>query len=121
LAHKALFVLGIFVCLSALAACATSSSTSTDQVQQVGGGIYSIGIRSTTLGDSTEASNEAVAKAGKYCHAMGQKLQVVPNPSGKDVRFRCAGFLDPSLSVPSQSAPSQIMPSQNTDGEQLRE
>jgi hypothetical protein len=120
-ARKPRLRLGFIACLGALAGCTTSSSSSPDQVQSLGQGIYSIGVPRKTLGSSTEASNEAVDKAGAYCHAMGQKLQIVPNPSGNDVRFRCAGFLDPSLSAPSQSAPSQIVPSQSTDGEQLRE
>jgi hypothetical protein len=111
LARNALFLLGLFVCLSGFAGCATSSSSSPDQVQDAGGGIYSIGVPRKALGSSTEASNAAVGKAGAYCHAMGLKLQIVPNPGGSDVRFRCAGFLDPSLSVPSQS----------TAGEQLHE
>jgi hypothetical protein len=33
--------------------------------------------------------NDAVGKAGDYCHAKGQKLQVVPNAGANDVRFRC--------------------------------
>jgi hypothetical protein len=90
--------LGIVICLAALAGCSASSDGG--QVQQVGDGTYSLGVPNANLGDKTEALNGAIAKAGAYCHAMGQKLQMVPNSGGDDVRFRCAGSLNPSPAEP---------------------
>jgi len=85
-------------CLSALMGCSTSSSTG-GQVQELQDGTYSVGVRSASLGDKTKALNEAVSAAGAYCHARGQKLQIVPD-SGDDVRFRCTGSAEPSSGEP---------------------
>jgi hypothetical protein len=88
-------------CLSALVGCSTSSSTA-GHVQELGDGIYSVGVRNATLGDETKALKEAVDAAGKYCHARGQKLQIVPD-SGDDVRFRCTGSAEPSSVEPAKA------------------
>jgi hypothetical protein len=83
----AYLALGIALCLGALAGCATSSTS--DQVQDVGNGIYRVGVRTSALSDQPAAFGDAVRKAGEYCHAKGQKLQTVPDPGGSDVHFRC--------------------------------
>jgi hypothetical protein len=73
-----------------LACCATSHSA--PQVQEVGPGTYSIQIArgSTHLISSTDKNtiDEAVDKAGEYCHAKGQKLSVTSAP-GNSIVFHC--------------------------------
>jgi hypothetical protein len=87
-------------CLSVLAGCSTSSNVG--KVQDLGDGTYSVGVRKASLGDKIKASNDAVDAAGKYCHARGQKLQIVPG-SGDQVRFRCTGSAEPTLSKPANA------------------
>ncbi len=95
---NARIVLGIGACLTTLAGCAT---TTIGQVQDLGGGTYSISYPRTYTTTNTVMS-EAVGKAGDYCHAKGQALFVVPD-TGNEVRFRCV----PSAEVaPTNSAPS---------------
>src|SRR5262249_5767080 len=64
--------------LPAVEGCATTStSPDVEQVQEVSPGTYKIGIAHTVrMGHDME--NEAVSKAGQYCHAKGQKLIIVP-------------------------------------------
>ena len=73
-----------------LAGCATSHGV--PQVQEVGPGTYSIQIArgSTHLLSSTDknTSDEAVDKAGEYCHAKGQKLSVT-SAVGNSIVFHC--------------------------------
>ena len=73
-----------------LAGCATSHGV--PQVQEVGPGTYSIQIArgSTHLISSTDKNtiDEAVDKAGEYCHAKGQKLSVTSAP-GNTIVFHC--------------------------------
>jgi hypothetical protein len=73
-----------------LAGCATSHGV--PQVQEVGPGAYSIQIArgSTHLISSADKNtiNEAVDKAGEYCHAKGQKLSVTSAP-GSSIVFHC--------------------------------
>jgi hypothetical protein len=76
-----------------LIALATGCGTSTlGQVQEGELGTYSIHIdRTSGLTQGTAATNAAIDKAGAYCHAKGQKLVIVPNPSSLSVvTFRCA-------------------------------
>jgi hypothetical protein len=40
------------------------------------------------FGGGTEAANAAVGQAGKYCHAKGQKLVILPTKD-KDITFQC--------------------------------
>jgi hypothetical protein len=88
------------VCLAALSGCATTGS-SPNQVKELEPGVYSVGIgHSITQGHSEQ--DDAVEKAGAYCHAKGQKLAIMPGTSG-EIRFRC---------VPS----TDIMPSPKDDG-----
>jgi hypothetical protein len=89
----------MIVCLSAATGCAPSS---TDQVREVGGGTYAIGVRGVALTEQSEALGEAVRKAGAFCHAKGQKIQVVTNTGGDDVHFRCIGSLDPPAAEPAK-------------------
>ena len=80
--------LGLAVCLTAFAtACASSGKVG--EVQDVGGGTYSIGV-SRSLGgmsQNNDALKAAVDKAGEYCHSKGQKLQVTAAAS--NITFRC--------------------------------
>jgi hypothetical protein len=87
-------------CLGALVGCSTSSTVG--KVQDLGDGTYSVGVRNASLGDRIKASNDAVDAAGAYCHARGQKLQIVPD-SGNNVRFRCTGSAEPTLSKPADT------------------
>jgi hypothetical protein len=78
--------------LPALAGCATTSSD-VGQVREVAPGTYKIGVaHSVTIGHDEE--NEAVDQAGKYCHAKGQKLVIVPSKD-RDVTFRCGEQVTP--------------------------
>ena len=79
-----------------LAACLTAfvtgctSSGKVGEVQDVGGGTYSIGVVSGRLGgisQSSDALKAAIDKAGAYCHSKGQKLQVTGAAS--KITFRC--------------------------------
>ena len=80
--------LGALVCLATFAGCAAK----VQQVQEVGPGTYSIAISHNFGGVSQEtaAINDAVSKAGEYCHAKGQKLQTILNHENEGaVTFRC--------------------------------
>jgi hypothetical protein len=81
--------------LPALAGCATTSSTAIGEVQEVAPGTYKIGVGHTVrIGHKME--DEAVSKAGEYCHAKGQKLVIVPTDSkSNDVTFRCEFTSEP--------------------------
>jgi hypothetical protein len=73
------------------AGCATSSR-GPQQVQEIEPGTYSIGIErsSKTLLSSTDKSTieEAVDKAGEYCHSKGQNLSV-KTTAGSNIVFTC--------------------------------
>jgi hypothetical protein len=85
--NKTRITSAILACLFAVGGCATSS---VGQVQEVGPGIYTVGVRPTFgISQSSAAIGDAVDKAGEYCHSKGQKISVVPGP-GSEVRFRCA-------------------------------
>jgi hypothetical protein len=76
--------------LPALVGCATTSSD-VGQVREVAPGTYKVGVArgtSSVVFGGTEAVNAAVDQAGKYCHAKGQKLVILPIKD-KDVTFRC--------------------------------
>jgi hypothetical protein len=73
-----------------LAGCATTTSDF-GQVREVAPGTYKIGVAGgagSVVFGSHEAADAAVAQAGQYCHAKGQKLVIVPT-TGRDVVFRC--------------------------------
>jgi hypothetical protein len=91
-------------CLTTLAGCTGSP----DQVRDVGDGTYIVGVRSKALADQANAVGEAVRKAGAYCHARGQKVQVVTNSAESDVQFRCIGGVDlPAAEPATQEAPEK--------------
>jgi hypothetical protein len=82
--------------LSPLAGCATTSSD-LGQVREVSSGTYTVHVgssTSSTLFGGHEPSDAAVDQAGKYCHAKGQKVVIVPN-AGRDVVFRCEASKEP--------------------------
>jgi hypothetical protein len=85
---SARMALGLAACLPIFAGCATTTG---GQVQEVETGTYSIGVVGSgyILTQGAEAIKQAVSKAGEYCHAKGQKLQVLPNSASNEVRFRC--------------------------------
>jgi hypothetical protein len=101
--HKAGLKLGLLACLTVLAGCTGSSP---DQVRDMGDGTYVVGVRSKALADQAHAVGEAVRTAGAYCHARGQKVQVVTNTGEPDVQFRCIGSAD----LPPAEAATQITP-----------
>jgi hypothetical protein len=73
-----------------LAGCATTTSD-VGQVREVAPGTYKIGVgggAASAVFGSHEAADAAVAQAGQYCPAKGQKLVIVPT-AGRDVVFRC--------------------------------
>ena len=84
---RTVLILGIAL---VLACCATSRGA--QQVQKVEPGTYSIGINrgSTTLLSSSDTNtiDEAVDKAGEYCHSKGQKLSV-KTAAGTSIVFHC--------------------------------
>ena len=80
------------IAVAALVGCATTSSTPVGQVQEVGPGTYKIGY-SHTVRIGHEMEDEAVSKAGQYCHDRGRKLQVVPSKGSDVIVFRCEGEL----------------------------
>ena len=82
-----MLILGIAL---GLACCATSRGA--QQVQKVEPGTYSIGINrgSTTLLSSSDTNtiDEAVDKAGEYCHSKVQKLSV-KTAADTSIVFHC--------------------------------
>ena len=85
--------------LPALVGCATTSSSDVGQVREVAPGTYAIAVASNaslkkTLFQSNEGTDEAVSKAGEFCHAKGQKLIIVPG-GGKDITFQCGAKITP--------------------------
>jgi putative hemolysin len=84
---RTVLILGIAL---GLACCATSHDA--QQVQEVEPGTYSIGINrgTTTLLSSTDTDtiDEAVDRAGEYCHSKGQKLSV-NTTAGSSLVFHC--------------------------------
>lgn len=103
--YEAWLRLGLMAYLTVLAGCTGSSP---EQVRDVGDGTYSIGVRSKALAEQADAVGDAVRKAGAFCHAKGQKVQVVTNTDSDDVQFRCIGSADllPAESA-TQSAPEK--------------
>jgi hypothetical protein len=51
-------------------------------VREVSPGIYSLTY-------AAKGDDDAIRKAGEYCHAKGQKFQVVYTGEKYEVRFRC--------------------------------
>ena len=84
---RTVLILGIAL---GLACCATSRGA--QQVQKVEPGTYSIGINrgSTTLLSSSDTNtiDEAVDKAGEYCHSKVQKLSV-KTAADTSIVFHC--------------------------------
>jgi len=79
--------------------CTTFSSTKQSQeIQDIGGGTYSLGASKTSsLLDSkswTEGLNVAVGKAGDFCHAKGLKLADT-HAVGNGITFKCASDTKP--------------------------
>jgi hypothetical protein len=71
--------LGAVACLAALEGCATGSSS---QIQEIAPGILSIS-------HAAKAEDQAIEKAGEYCHAKGQKLSILHEGGEYEVRFQC--------------------------------
>jgi hypothetical protein len=83
------FAVGV-ACLAA--GCATSSRSQPQQVEEVQPGTYNIGVNrsSKTLFSSNDKVpiDEAVDKAGEYCHSKGQNL-LVKAAAGNSIVFQC--------------------------------
>ena len=93
---KARFLL---VFLLSLVGCATTPTLDVAQVREVAPGTYALRVASNaslkkTLFQSNEGTDEAVSKAGEFCHAKGQKLIIVPG-GGKDITFQCGAKITP--------------------------
>ena len=82
--------------LPTLVGCATTSTSDVGQVREVAPGTYKIGVGggNSVLFGGHEPADAAVDQAGKYCHAKGQKLVIVPD-AGRDVVFRCEATKEP--------------------------
>jgi hypothetical protein len=94
--------LTLAACLIAFITGCTSSSK-VGEVQDLGGGSYSIAMGSAGIGgvsQTADAVKVTVDKAGAYCHAKGLKL-VVTQAAGKDISFRCVS--DTSITAPTKA------------------
>jgi len=95
---RALFILGFPSIVVLLQGCSVSNPPSSQQVQEIGAGTYSVGVgKSYSLMDSSkshDALDLAVGKAGDYCHAKGQKLTVTSSV-GNNITFRCVSDAPP--------------------------
>jgi hypothetical protein len=84
--------LGVAVCLTTFVTGCLTSGAPVGQVQEVGPGIYSIGVSgSHGLGGMSREKTvleAAVDKAGEYCHSKGQKL-LITNATASVITFRC--------------------------------
>jgi hypothetical protein len=62
-------------------------------VQETGQGTYSIPVIQShgigAAGRQEKATNDAIDKAGAYCHAKELKLSIIPSASQSLVTFRC--------------------------------
>jgi len=98
--------------LPLLVGCATASTSSTvGEVQEVAPGTYKIGV-GHTVRIGHEMEDEAVSKAGQYCHAKGQKLVIVPTKD-KDVTFQCGEKIQvPDTATPVTQEPATAVPVQ---------
>jgi hypothetical protein len=94
---RALFILGLPSIVVLLQGCSVSNPSS-QQVQEIGAGTYSVGVgKGYALMDSSkshDALDVALGKAGDYCHAKGQKLAVTSSV-GNNITFRCASDAPP--------------------------
>ena len=94
---RALFILGVPSIVVLLQGCSLSNQSS-QQVQEIGEGMYSVGVgTSSSLMDSKASHkvlDEAVGKAGDYCHAKGQKL-ADSRSVGNNIVFKCVSSQNP--------------------------
>ena len=94
--------LTLTACLLAFVTGCTSSSK-VGEVQDLGGGSYSIAMSSSAISSMTQTADAVkvtVDKAGAYCHAKGLKL-VVTQSVGKNIGFRCVS--DTSITAPTKA------------------
>jgi hypothetical protein len=84
--------LGLAACITALAAGCTAAPPRIEDVQDVGGGSYTIGYSIVPgLRDGRrreEAAAAAVSKAGDFCHAKDLKI-LVTGTGQSSLTFRC--------------------------------
>ena len=106
--HRALFIFGVAVVLPFIQGCSLSSSQQSQQVpKDIGGGTYSIGVtKSSFMAERSShiGLDEAVSKAGDFCHAKGQKLADVRSV-GNEITFKCAGDFTPQSKPSTASKP----------------
>jgi hypothetical protein len=86
---RAVSTLGVVVVAAFVQGCSLSSSQQSEQVQDTGGGTYSVGVGKTWLEGHKEL-DAATSKAGDFCHAKGLKLADARSVGNK-ITFRCAG------------------------------
>jgi hypothetical protein len=81
---------GFIAIVPNLVGCATTSTSDVGQVREVASGTYKVhaGSGNSVLFGGHEAADAAVDQAGKYCHARGQKLVILPTKD-KDITFQC--------------------------------
>jgi hypothetical protein len=101
------------VAVAVLAGCATSSTVG--QVQEVGPGTYKIGFSHTseTVFTGHSSTDAAVDQAGRYCHAKGQKLVIVPSKESGIVVFRCGEMIQEPTTT--NAAPVQLKAQKQQD------
>jgi hypothetical protein len=75
---KLIMALGV-VAGAELAACASSPVS---EVKEVGPGVYSLTY-------AAKKNDEAMQKAGAFCHARGQQLSILHDADTYEVRFQC--------------------------------
>jgi len=90
---RTLSALGFAAGIACFAAgCATSSRSQPQQVKEIEPGTYSVGVNRSdkTLFASNDKNtiDEAVDKAGEYCHSKGQNLSV-KTAAGNSIVFAC--------------------------------
>jgi hypothetical protein len=73
----------------------------------MGDGTYVVGVRSKALTEQAQAVGDAVRTAGAFCHARGQKIQIVTNTGEPDVQFRCVGSTMPTADSAPPAAPEK--------------
>jgi hypothetical protein len=96
------------------------SKTTTAEIQDAGGGTYTIGINRTSsyLSEGGTAIAAAVNKAGAHCHAKGQKF-MLKSAVGKQVVFRCVGTSAGTPQAAAEPAPLSPPPAAAQSGEPL--
>jgi uncharacterized lipoprotein YajG len=102
------------IAVAVLAGCTTSSSK-VGQVQEVGPGTYKLAFSTTseTVFTGHKSTDAAVDQAGQYCHAKGQKLEIVPSKESGVVVFRCGEMIEQPVTP--NAAPTELKAQKQQD------